>query len=89
LKNLKRKLLDIDNGRFSKIIKAVVVKDICSECFYFMPTITDSMHGYRCRCIPNCIAATLHPHLQSYFWWKLGIIGSKEHKVNLGLQNVK
>jgi len=74
MKDLKLFLCELESGRFKDIIHTLSVRDICSECDYFNPTIKDISKGYRCHCIPRCIAATLHPELQEYLWVKLGWI---------------
>lgn len=85
-KNFKIRLLEIEDGRFSGIINALNVHDYCAECAYFNPTINDTSKGYRCKCVPSCIAATLHPDLQSYLWHKLGWIDQDTHHRNIGLK---
>ena len=89
--NMKNRLKDqlkaIDNGRFNKIIEALDVKDICIECNHFNYTLNDIRKGYRCKCTPSCIAATLHPDLQSYLLMKINVIDKKEHLHNLGIES--
>lgn len=82
---LKLDLCEIDNGRFEDVVHAIGVKDVCGQCGYFNPTIKDPMKRCRCYTMPGCIAATLHPNLQSYLWWKLGWIEEAEHHANLSL----
>lgn len=86
-KSFKEKLLEIDAGRFIGIINTLDVQDICAECDHFNPTIKDTRKGYRCKCMPSCIAVTLHPFLQSYLWHKLNWIDQDEHYRNIGLKN--
>lgn len=83
MKDLKKKLIAIDNGKFEKIIKSLTVKPICGECYYFMPTIQDPGHGYRCKISGTCIADTLDKRLLSYLWWKLELITKDEHLTNI------
>ena len=85
MKNLSEKIIAIDNGRFEKIINTIDVKQICEECYYFNPTITDSDLAYRCKAPGLCIAATLSKNLLSYIWWKLELITESDHLANIGI----
>lgn len=82
MKSLKEKLIAIDNGRFKNIIESLRVNDICFNCHHFnyiqYPNIED---GYRCKCEPFCIAATLHPELQDYLLRKLFCDKNIENKL--------
>lgn len=71
MKSLKEKLIEVDNGRFKKLILSLNVTSSCEKCFHFVPTIKDQSKAYRCKCVPTCIAATIHPDLQEYLWSKL------------------
>lgn len=82
---LKFDLCEIDDGRFEDIVHAIGVQDICGQCGYFNPTIQDQRQRYRCYVMPRCIAATMHPHMQSYLWRKLGWIDEAAHHRNIGL----
>jgi hypothetical protein len=86
---LKLDLCAIDNGRFEDVIHTLDVKPICGECDYFNSTIQDPDKRYRCHTTPACIAATLHPRLQSYLQMKLGWIDQRQHLENLGTRNPK
>jgi hypothetical protein len=67
MKSLKEQLVAIDNERFKELIEVLEVKDVCFKCHYFNPKqYPDPLDGYRCKCAPYCIAATLHPKLQEY-----------------------
>lgn len=79
----KETLCEIDNRRFERIILAMNICDVCEKCNYFNPTINDPMKAYRCFVFTGCIAATLHPRVQSYLWLKLGWISEKEHRERL------
>lgn len=78
-------LCKIDNGRFSDIVNAIGVKDICGQCGHFNPTIKDPRQKYRCYTTPHCIAATLNLHTQSYMWLMLGWIDEADHHMNIEL----
>lgn len=82
---LKLDLCEIDGGRFEDVVHTLDVKDICEKCGYFNPAIKDPGQRYRCHTMPHCIAATLHPRMQSYMWWKLGWIDEAAHHRNIGL----
>jgi hypothetical protein len=79
----KEKLIAIDEGRFSNLIKGLNVMDECYNCFYLNPKITDPRLGYRCKCAGSCIAATLSEQVLSYLFWKLGEISEKQHLDNI------
>jgi len=81
--DLRIALCEIDNGRFEDIIHTLKLSDECAMCDFFNLSIKDLRQGYRCRCSPSCIAATLHPEIVSYLNWKLGWIEESEHIVNL------
>lgn len=83
--DLKLELCEIDGGRFEDVVHALSVKPICAECNFFNPTINDPMKGYRCHVGGSCIAATLHPHVQSYMWKKIGWIDEAQHLKNIGM----
>ena len=83
--DLRIALRECDNNRFHDIIQALSIRDACSVCGYFNLAITDELQRYRCRCMPNCIAATLHPDLVSYLNLRLGWIDEKEHWSNIGM----
>jgi hypothetical protein len=85
MSDLLLELVEIDNRRFEDVLHALRVTDACSACDHFNPTIRDPMKGYRCRVAGSCIAATLHPEVQSYMWLKLGWIDEAEHRKNLRL----
>jgi len=78
-------LCECDNNRFDDIIHVLNIGDKCSVCDFFNLAIKDEQQQYRCHCIPNCIAATLHPNVVSYLNFKLGWIDEKEHLSNLGI----
>ena len=86
--DLRINLCEIDNGRFADIIHALKINDACDKCDYFNPTIQDHNKRFRCHCLGSCIAATLHPNLQSYLWWKLGWIEESSHTENM-MSNVE
>lgn len=75
-------LLEIDNGRFEDMIHALNVVKECEQCGFFNPAKSEI---YRCYCIGSCIAATLHPNLQSYLRWKLGWQDEAAHLATIGL----
>lgn len=79
-------LCEIDNGRFKKIIHALKPGDSCSSCHSFNLSVKDIWKQYRCRCMPSCVAATLHPDLISYLNWKMGWIRESEHLFNIGVK---
>jgi hypothetical protein len=81
--DLKIALCDIDNGRFEDIIHVLRFVDSCSKCSHFNLSINDQFEGYRCKCAPKCIAATLSNKLLSYLNWKIGWIDEKQHLINI------
>lgn len=72
--NLRIALCDIDSGRWDDIIHALRIVDECAQCDHFNLSISDPRQGYRCKCAPYCIAATLNPALIKYFNINLGWI---------------
>lgn len=84
--DLRLALCDIDHGRFEDVIQVLKFSDSCSSCDFFNLAIKDITQGYRCKTMPTCIAATLHPNLISYLNWKLGWIDEGEHLVNIGIK---
>lgn len=74
----------VDGGRFALLFDTIRFKEECSQCGYFMPKV---INRYRCRGSPSCIAATLHPQVQSYLLWKVGVISQDAHFANLGISN--
>jgi len=83
--DLRIALCECDNNRFDDIIHALEIGDKCSSCDFFNLAIKDKKQQYRCRCMPSCIAATLHPNAVSYLNLKLGWIDEKEHLSNIGI----
>jgi len=79
---LYKKLIEIDNGRFKKIVETFDIDGICFNCCQFNEKAKD---GYKCACTPSCIGATLHPRVVSYILWKLDLITEDEHHKNLGM----
>jgi hypothetical protein len=77
---LYKKLIEIDQGRFKKIVETFDIQGICFECRCFNQNAKD---GYKCACTPSCIGATLHPKVNSYLLWRLGLITEDEHHKNL------
>jgi hypothetical protein len=65
------KAKSIDNGRFSNIIDAVSINDTCFKCYFFAPDINNPGHGYRCRCIGSCPAATIKSDVWNYIFRKI------------------
>lgn len=80
---LKESLCDIEGGRFKNIINAMNVEEVCGKCDHFNLSINDPSEGYRCKCMPSCIADTLSSKLISYLNWKLGWIDEKDHMKNI------
>lgn len=82
---LKQSLREIDDGRFKDIVNAMNVHEICGDCDHFNLSLKDQGKGYRCKCMPSCIADTLSDKLISYMNWKLGWIDEKDHLKNIGI----
>ena len=72
----------IDNGRFAGIARTISPGSTCGGCGYFTGVKTDPT--YRCKCSPSCIADVLSRSTLSYIRWKLGIIDSHRHVLNVG-----
>lgn len=83
--DLQTALIDIEDGRFKNIINALEIKEVCGECDHFNLSIQDPREGYRCKCTPSCIAATLNTSVISYLNYKLGWIDELAHFENLGI----
>ena len=66
--NIVEKLLNVDNGRFKKILEELKLNDMCCECYHFNPNIQDPGQGYRCRISGSCVAATLNSDLIKHLW---------------------
>jgi hypothetical protein len=79
----KRRLKEIDYGRFRKLIDVLDVVDECQRCFFLNPKVSDPGMGFRCRCAGSCIADTLSNGVKSYLFWKLGEITEEQHKANM------
>jgi len=77
---LYKKLIEMDNGRFCKILSTFRISNECFKCRTFNQTAKE---GYLCGCTPFCIGSTLHPRVVSYLLWKLDIITEDEHYKNL------
>ena len=83
---LHNRLRECDEGRFSSLIDAMVVIDVCIKCAYFNQQLSKSSDNlYRCKVSPNCIAATLSVELISYLLWQIGEKTEQEHMSFLGL----
>lgn len=82
MESLKQRLSEMEHGRFRDLIETLRVDGCCERCSSFNPHATDA---YKCKVSGSCIAATLHPDLQSYMWWKLGWITQEQHMANLGI----
>ena len=77
---LYKKLIEIDRGRFKKLVETFDIKDVCFNCSIFNAKAED---GYRCGCAPCCIGATLDAGLKSYLLYKIDVITEEEHHRNL------
>lgn len=75
-KSFKERLCEIEDGRFADIVNVMDIKPVCEDCQAFDDSIPQ---GYRCAIAPNCIGATLHKHLKSYFLLRLGKKTHAEH----------
>lgn len=64
---IKEKLIATDS-RFSDIIEALDVKEVCMECGYFNK---NQAQYYRCAIIGNCIGVTLSDRVNEYLIGKL------------------
>ncbi len=73
----------LDCGIYSNLLSLCNLDDSCFDCDSFNLSIKDKYKRYRCRCAPNCLPATIHPHLLSYFNWKIGLIDGREHMKNI------
>ncbi len=76
---LKIAIIDIDKGRFKKVINTFNLGNVCAKCDYFNYSINDKRKRYRCYCIPSCLSATLNPRVISYINCKLGWITKEDH----------
>lgn len=77
---LYKKLIEIDRGRFKKLVETFDIQDVCFKCRYFN---TKTEEAYLCAVCPNCIGATLDAGLKSYLLYRLDIITKEEHHRNL------
>jgi len=66
--NLKEKLINIDNGRFKKLIDALSIEEECYRCHSFNPKAKNS---YRCAVTGCCIGHILSEDLLAYLLKKL------------------
>jgi hypothetical protein len=80
-KTLRRKIEEIDQGKFKELVRSIHIPDACGNCNYFNLSISDPAKRYRCKVMLTCIAATLSWNLVAYINWKLGFITEAEYSL--------
>lgn len=73
-----KRIVNVDDGRFKQLFDVIRLSPNCLECSTFN-TKLPSVCGFRCRCSPSCIGATLRPELMFYIQWMSGFLTSDEY----------